>query len=477
MAEFDLDYSKITNSDIWRGLNLTEQQYNSGNYDPTQFAKFAQANRIGVSTNILPDVTPAIQSGRIVDVGAQDLARSLGVYGKETRQALFIHPITKQWVTPDQLPKGPSGKLQAIGQNDGNPFVNRSGSIEIAQMPEPSQWMKLRDRFIKPIALPMAALGTGAYLGAGALGATGASAAGAGSTLPELGAGIFTGGAEAAATGGSGVLGFGGIAGGAAPTAGFAVPTLGAGAQVATPSGIMSWLGSPTGRAAMDIGRAGLEAFSSQRAAGQQAGAAQAGIEEQRRQFESTRAALSPFLQAGTQSLGGFAPYQQAGLQAFGQQQALAGLQGAESQRAAINQLAASPEFQALAQQGESAMLQNAAATGGLRGGNVQAALAQFRPAMLQRLIDQQLSRLGGFAGTGLAATQNLASMGQSAAAQQGQFGGVQAANIGNLLGQIGQAQAGGTIGMARGIAQGLNVPARILGQQQAQQQTGYGVM
>jgi hypothetical protein len=187
-------------------------------------------------------------------------------------------------------------------------------------------------------------------------------------------------------------------------------------------------------------------------------------MEEQRRQFDITRQSLAPFAQAGTQALGGFAPYQAAGLQAFGQQQALAGLQGQQAQRQAIGALEASPEYQALARQGEEAILQRASATGGLRGGNVQAALAQFRPAMLQQLIDQQYQRLGGFAGTGLQTTTNLAEMGRAAATQQGSFGSATAANIGNLLTQQGQAQAGGTLGRARGISEFLSAPAQIYG-------------
>ncbi len=57
---------------------------------------------------------------------------------------------------------------------------------------------------------------------------------------------------------------------------------------------------------------------------------------------------------------------------------------GMEAQQGAISGLEGSPIFQALARQGEDAILQNASATGGLRGGNVQGALGQFRPAALQ---------------------------------------------------------------------------------------------
>jgi hypothetical protein len=96
-----------------------------------------------------------------------------------------------------------------------------------------------------------------------------------------------------------------------------------------------------------------------------EAAAAQAGIDEQRRQFDTVQKLLAPFVTGGTS--------------AFGQQLNLAGVNGADAQRAALQAIEQGPEFAALAQQGETAILQNAAATGGLRGGNVQGALAQFR--------------------------------------------------------------------------------------------------
>ena len=91
-----------------------------------------------------------------------------------------------------------------------------------------------------------------------------------------------------------------------------------------------------------------------------------------------------------------------------------------------------------MVQQGEEAMLQNAAATGGLRGGNLQGALAQYRPQVLSQLIEAQYGKLGG-----------LSQMGQSAAAGQGAAGLSTGANISNLLAQQGAAQAGGALGSA----------------------------
>lgn len=153
--------------------------------------------------------------------------------------------------------------------------------------------------------------------------------------------------------------------------------------------------------------------------------ASQMGIEEQRRQFDEMRKLLEP--------------YTQAGLPALQQQQALLGLSGAEAQQAAINAIQSQPGFQSMIQQGENAMLQNASATGGLRGGNLQGAMAQFRPQMLAQAIQDQYSRLGG-----------MTALGQQSAAGVGTAGMQTGQGIAGLLGQMGAAQAGGILGQAK---------------------------
>jgi len=207
-----------------------------------------------------------------------------------------------------------------------------------------------------------------------------------------------------------------------------------------------------------------MQADAAESAAGAQAGAAQAGIDEQRRQFDEIRKLLAPYVQAGQGAIAGFQPFQQAGAQAFEQQQALAGLRGAEAQRGAISQIEQSPFLQAQIQQGEEAMLQRASATGGLRGGNIQAALAQFRPQMLQQAVEDQYKRLGGFAGAGLGATEQLYRGGQASAANQASAAGTMGANVSNLLQQGGAAQAGGILGGAAPFAQLAQVPMQLAG-------------
>lgn len=183
----------------------------------------------------------------------------------------------------------------------------------------------------------------------------------------------------------------------------------------------MSFIGNAIGKIVGGITGANQAADAAQNAANTQANSAQLGIDEQRRQFDAMQQALAPYMNAGTGALTG--------------QQNLLGLNGAPAQQSAIGSIQSSPQFQALQQQGNDAILANASATGGLRGGNVQAALAQFQPQLLAQLIDQQYARLGGLTG-----------IGQNAAAGVGNAGMQTGANVAQLLQQQGAATAGGQI-------------------------------
>ena len=211
----------------------------------------------------------------------------------------------------------------------------------------------------------------------------------------------------------------------------------------------MSFIGDLIGDVFGGITGAKQAGQAAERAGATQAAAAGAGIEEQRRQFDKLVELMSPYVTAGTEALGGLRPFQEAGQQAFQQQQAIAGLLGPEAQRLALQQIESSPLLQAQIKRGEESILQRASATGGLRGGNIQAALAQFSPQMLQQEVEQQYGRLGGFAGTGLGITENLYGRGQAAATGQAASGMTSASNIANLLANQGQAVAGGQV--ARG--------------------------
>lgn len=188
---------------------------------------------------------------------------------------------------------------------------------------------------------------------------------------------------------------------------------------------------------------ADAQSQASQQAADAQAAATEKGIAEQRRQFDAVTKLLSPYVQQGNK--------------AVWTQGALLGLQGGEAQKSAINNIQYSPTFKALAQQGENAILQNASATGGVRGGNTQGALAQFRPQLLNQLIQQQYQNLGSLTQTGQASAAGTASAGMQSAGNIGNLysqGG--AAQAQGLLG-AGQAQAGGYLGQASATNQGIS--------------------
>lgn len=179
-----------------------------------------------------------------------------------------------------------------------------------------------------------------------------------------------------------------------------------------------------------------MQASAAGDAAAAQGASAQAGIDEQRRQFDAVQKLLQPYTEAGPGALEA--------------QQSFLGLKGPEAERAAIARISGGETFKALSEQGENALLQRASATGGLRGGDIQAALGQFRPRLLSSLIDQQYGRLGG-----------LTALGQQSAAGVGTAGLQTGVNVANLLGQQGAAQAGAEI--AQGKAFGA-IPAAISG-------------
>ena len=158
-----------------------------------------------------------------------------------------------------------------------------------------------------------------------------------------------------------------------------------------------------------------------------QVASANAGIAEQRRQFDAIQQLLSPWV--GT------------GMGALASQADLLGLRGDANQQKAISAIENGSEYQEYVKRGEEAILQNASATGGLRGGNTQGALAEFRPQLLNSLINQRFNQFG-----------NLSTGGQNSAALTASAASTTGTNVSNLLGSIGSAQAGNYL--AQGAAQ-----------------------
>ena len=135
----------------------------------------------------------------------------------------------------------------------------------------------------------------------------------------------------------------------------------------------------------------------------------------EREQLEYIKQTQEPFLKAGERAL-------------ERQEEILPGILAGPDYEAARE----SPAFQALQAEGEEAILRQAAATGGLRGGRTQAALLQANPQLLNQIAEQDYARrvqqfglLGQVAGQGQAGAQVWG----------GQTGGI----TGNLTGILGQ--------------------------------------
>lgn len=205
--------------------------------------------------------------------------------------------------------------------------------------------------------------------------------------------------------------------------------------------------GALLGGAASIIG--GVLSSKSQKKAAQsgqqsQEGMSREAIAEQKRQFDQLQSLLKPYVQGGKN-----------GLYA---QQNLLGLMGDNAQQQAISGIENSPFFKSQYQQAENAMMQNAAATGGLRGGNFQEALADNRSNMLYNNVQGQIQNLGGLATNGQNAAAGVGTAGQNMANQVGQqLNGIGASQAGYALakGQANQNMWGNIFGGAGALIQG----------------------
>jgi hypothetical protein len=214
-----------------------------------------------------------------------------------------------------------------------------------------------------------------------------------------------------------------------------------------------------SGMATAVIGSAVVGGIASNNAAGKAADAASAGSDDAIAQQMLSTQQLEKMLR----------PYRQAGRLGLTGQLDLLGLSGAGAQANAISGLENSPMFTSLVKQGENALLQNASATGGLRGGNTAAALAEFRPQMLANVIENQYSKYAGLAGAG-----------QNAAAGTGGFMQNSSGNISNLLSSQGIMKGQGIVAQGQSYADMLGGITKGIGMYQGQTQapsinTGFG--
>jgi hypothetical protein len=157
------------------------------------------------------------------------------------------------------------------------------------------------------------------------------------------------------------------------------------------------------------------------------------------------------------------APYREAGYNALGRMQNMAGnVPGAFRFGAADFQQ--DPGYQFRMDQGMKAIERSAAARGGLLSGNTGGALQNFGQGLASQEYQNAYNRaLTGY-NTGVASENQLynrqaalAGIGQTATNFVGNAGAANAANVGNLMTSSAAAQAAGGVGAANAITGGVN--------------------
>ena len=129
--------------------------------------------------------------------------------------------------------------------------------------------------------------------------------------------------------------------------------------------------------------------------------------------MQDTRGDISGLYDTAT---GYYQPYMDYGSKAARNQAALTGALGPEAQEKAMAQFMSSPAFEFLQRQQERAQLRNAAALGGLGGGNVRQALTELNAGLYAQDYANQFARLGEIATRGYGAAGGAAGlMGQQA--------------------------------------------------------------
>jgi len=156
-------------------------------------------------------------------------------------------------------------------------------------------------------------------------------------------------------------------------------------------------------------------------------GSTDAAVATQRGELDRLNEMMKPYIDAGRAGLSGL--------------QNLIGLGGQDAQKSAIGEIEGGAEFGALTRSGENAILQNASATGGLRGGNVQRSLSGYREELLSSLINRQVGRY-----------ENLSAQGLNASTTSGQIG----AGIASRTSEL-QTQGGSLIAQLR-AQRGVNL-------------------
>ena len=158
--------------------------------------------------------------------------------------------------------------------------------------------------------------------------------------------------------------------------------------------------------------------------------------------LSAAQSALPSAFQGGYDSTGQLSPFVQRGDEAGKLQAALSGALGPAAQAQAYQNFQSSPGQEFLLQQGERALTRNAAATGGLGGGNVKRELVNFGQGMALQDLARQTGQMGEVAGRGLNAAGTSAGITSNLAGQQAGLGAQLSTANAQLAGQLGQSSA-----------------------------------
>jgi hypothetical protein len=198
-----------------------------------------------------------------------------------------------------------------------------------------------------------------------------------------------------------------------------------------------------------------IGAIGANRAAGQQADAANRATDLQREIYQQNRADLAPWRQAGGAGLSRL-QY----LLGIGDQGAAGGAGGGDygslMRDFGMQDYQEDPGYQFRLKQGEQAINRNALARGRYNSGSVLKGLQDFNSGLASQEYGNAFNRFQAQRGTKLNALQSLSGTGQSASNQTAQLGAQFGQSAGQNMIGAGNAAAAGTVGMTNAINNGL---------------------
>lgn len=208
------------------------------------------------------------------------------------------------------------------------------------------------------------------------------------------------------------------------------------------------------------VGSAIAGGISSSKAAGAQSAAAQQAATLQQQQYQQNRTDQQPYMQAGQGALNTITQDQANGT-GFAKQFNMSDFYN-------------DPGYKFQLQQGQNAINNSSAATGGVLNGGTLKALSQYTSGLANQTYGDAYNRYLANSQQQYGQLFNVAQLGENATSTLGNQGVTSANNAGNYLTQAGNAKAAGDVGVGNAISSGIN-SAGLLGYAVNQSQSGYG--